>query len=675
MAGAFRLGVDYGTSNTVAVLRWPDGRTRPLLFDASPQLPSAAYAGPDGSLLVGRDALASARVQPDRFERNPKRRVDDGTVLLGDREVPVVDLIAAALAQVRTEAERIAGGPIPQVVLTHPVAWGRRRRGMLAHAAHQAGLVDARFVPEPVAAASYFVKVLQASLPAGDSLIVYDLGAGTFDATVVRRTANNLEVLATDGVDDAGGLDVDAAIVGYLRETLTGRDDAWERLCNPRTSADRRLHDQLWEDVRGAKEMLSRAPSAMLHVPVIETDVPVGREQLDQFARPILDRTVEATRAAMQASGVGTGTLAGVFLVGGSSRIPLVATLLHRTLGTAPTALEQPEIVVAEGALFAPPGALTRADPTAYEPPPTVQPAASAPPPTSAVPTSAVPYPTHPAAAPVSAPPVSAPPVSAPPMTGMPVSAPAASAPPVSAPPGAGAPVSVPVVASGRATVRTAAPPPADGTKPPPAGEMTPPPAGGIWRDLPARPIVLTLPAGLGYTLAASPEPTTFLAIAGHLQLFRAPARLAEFLRDRASLARLPEPARWAALPPVRPDQLSPGPAASAGSSPPPARPTTGRSTATTAAAGSASRYATARRPPPPTWPATWTWPAACSPRWATPARCSTRPGSRGPPARSRPPPPGPAGSTPPPCTRVPPHRSGSGSPPGGGSSSTTSPC
>src|SRR3982750_421997 len=94
-APGFALGVDFGTSNTVAMLRWPDGRARPLLIDGSPLMPSAVYADPNGHLLGGRDAVHSARLDPGRYEPNPKRRIDDQNVLLGERELPVVDLLAA----------------------------------------------------------------------------------------------------------------------------------------------------------------------------------------------------------------------------------------------------------------------------------------------------------------------------------------------------------------------------------------------------------------------------------------------------------------------------------------------------------------------------------------------------------------------------------------------------
>lgn len=104
----YALGVDFGTSNTVAVARWPDGRARPILVDGSPLLPSAVFADTEGNLLVGRDAVHSARLDPARFEPNPKRRVDDGLVLLGEREFEVIELISAVLARV-ARGRRSAG--------------------------------------------------------------------------------------------------------------------------------------------------------------------------------------------------------------------------------------------------------------------------------------------------------------------------------------------------------------------------------------------------------------------------------------------------------------------------------------------------------------------------------------------------------------------------------------
>jgi len=415
-SAGIRLGVDFGTSNTVAVVRWPDGRSRPLLFDGSPLLPSSVYAEPTGALVVGRDAVHSARLDPARFDPNPKRRIDDGMVLLGDRELPVGDLIASVLRRVRDEWRRTVGDVLPDVTLTFPASWGATRRLVLADAAAIAGLGRVRLVPEPVAAAAYFTQVLGREVPIGAVVVVHDFGAGTFDASVVARTSSGFEVLAVDGRDDIGGIDVDDAVVAHLGKICEVHNpEAWQRLMRPATVEDRRARRMLWDDARVAKERLSRSPSAELTVPLLNLDVHFNREELEDLARPLLDQTVRVTQGVIRWAQLAEGRVAGVFLVGGSSRIPLVATLLHRALGEAPVAIDQPELVVAEGSLVggasAAPvsagpapgpqtGPMPRLNADGYAPPPV---AVSAPP--------------------VSSPPISSPPISSPPISGAPVSA------------------------------------------------------------------------------------------------------------------------------------------------------------------------------------------------------------------------------------------------------------
>jgi hypothetical protein len=378
----YRVGIDLGTSNTAAVLAFPDGRVRPLLFDGSPLLPSAVYADPppvpatgpthppaasttgpaSGSsaspvpgLLVGRDATHAARTRPDCFEPHPKRCVDDGTVLLGGRPVPVPELFRAVVRRVAAEAARVAGGPVTRAVLTCPAGWGAARREVLLAAA-RAEFAEVALVTEPVAAATYFVAVAGGRVPVGATVMVYDLGAGTFDASVVRRTAGGFEVLAAEGLPDVGGLDIDAAVFASLGKTYGERDPAsWARLAEPADRADQRAARALWDDVRAGKEMLSRAPRTSVHVPVFDDDAPLGREEVEELARPVLERTVALSGRVLAAAGVAAADLSGLFLVGGSSRMPLAGRLLHRHLGIAPTVVEQPELVVAEGSLRARP--------------------------------------------------------------------------------------------------------------------------------------------------------------------------------------------------------------------------------------------------------------------------------------------------------------------------------
>ena len=384
------LAIDVGTSNTAAMVRTPDGRHRALLFDGAPLMPSAVYLTPggasEGRLLVGRDAERHARLDPGRFEPSPKRRVDDGEVLLGDAEVPVARLFGAVLERVSAEAHRVLGGPPHEVRLTHPARWAQRRRDVLLAAARLAGLPEPRLVPEPVAAASYFTAVLGATVPVGRCLAIYDLGGGTFDATVVRRTPHGFDVLAEDGLADVGGLDFDQAIVAHLGHTVAADSPQWTALLAPGDAAGRRARHTLYDDVRAAKEMLSRTASADIPLPVLEIEAHLTRPELEALVRPYLRRTVSCLSRALATAGLAAPQLAGIFLVGGSSRIPLAAHLIHSELGLAPTTLEQPETVVVQGALTI----LPPAPPPVVAPSPVVSAPPVSPPPVATVPPGSV---------------------------------------------------------------------------------------------------------------------------------------------------------------------------------------------------------------------------------------------------------------------------------------------
>ncbi|WP_089158265.1 Hsp70 family protein [Micromonospora sp. NBS 11-29] len=366
----FALGVDLGTSNTVAVLRRPDGRTRPLLIDGQPILPSGVYADTDGHLHVGRDAQRLAQADPTGYEPNPKRRIDEETVDLGGRAYRPAELLAATLRAV-ADAAVAAVGLLPPAVVTHPAAWTPPRRQVLHDALELAGWPAAaehtlagpiapgtRLLREPVAAARYHTQVLRRPVPVGGSVAVFDFGGGTLDVAVLRNEGadpwgdSGFHLVATGGLADLGGLDLDAVLVGRLGELVRPtHPEQWARLTEPATTADRRDRQQLWDHVRGAKEMLSRAMVAPVAVPGVEAAVPLTRDDFERLAAPLLARAVAETRAVTAAAGLRPEQLAGLFLVGGSTRVPLVARLLHAELGIAPTVLEQPELPVAEGAL------------------------------------------------------------------------------------------------------------------------------------------------------------------------------------------------------------------------------------------------------------------------------------------------------------------------------------
>ncbi|NIH79367.1 Hsp70 family protein [Amycolatopsis viridis] len=347
------LSVDLGTSNTVAVLSAYGRAPRVVEVDGSATMPSAVFAEENGTLVVGRDAERRARLDPTRFEPNPKRRVDEQTLLLGQDVVPVNEALAAVLRRVLDETTRQLGGELPdEVRLTHPAQWGPTRRNVLLSAARLAGLNGPLLlVPEPVAAAAHFAS-LPGRVPApGQALAVYDLGAGTFDVAVVGATQNGYVVLAEDGLPDLGGLDVDQALMVHVgREVSHADPQRWQRLLRPESTADRRARRALQEDVKAAKESLSRLPQTEVPMPEPFSDVLVTRGELEALVRPALLRSVELLGRTIAAAGLSPDRLSGIYLVGGSSRLPLVGSMIAEKLGVVATSLDQPETAVALGA-------------------------------------------------------------------------------------------------------------------------------------------------------------------------------------------------------------------------------------------------------------------------------------------------------------------------------------
>jgi hypothetical protein len=257
---------------------------------------------------------------------------------------------------------------------------------VLLAAAARAGLGEVRLVEEPVAAATYFAGVLGRGMAVGTAVVVYDIGAGTFDVSLVERTAGGFRTRAVDGRADLGGLDLDEVLLRRIGEVYGPADPAgWRRLDEPTTRQERRQRRLFRDDVRAAKERLSRYPTADLHIPGLDRDAHVTRVEFEELARPLLAETVRVTAQVAGHAGFPRERLAGVFLVGGASRIPLVGTLVHQGLDITPTVIEQPELVVAEGSLLVQSVvAVARVPGSGGHPAPRPAPATVAPPPDAA---------------------------------------------------------------------------------------------------------------------------------------------------------------------------------------------------------------------------------------------------------------------------------------------------
>jgi len=366
---SYAVGIDVGTTFSAAAT-WRDGRAATVgLGDRAATVPSVLFLREDGVMLVGDAAVRRAVAEPLRVVREFKRRVGDYVpVVLGDRHFSAAELTAQVVRWVAGKVAEREGGPPDYAVLTHPAAWGQHRLTLLADAAAAAGLPQAGLLPEPVAAGLYYAS--QQRVPAGALIAVYDLGGGTFDATLLRKTATSFELIgAPRGDDRLGGVDVDEMVLDHVVQSMGPR---W-----PDTADDDPVLLAALAQVRAAavdaKEALSADTQATVPVmlPGCTGEVLISRSELEHMVAPVVLRTVDLVRQVCSSADVAADELDAVLLVGGASRMPLVAELVTSELGRPVVVDAHPKYAVCLGAAIAAAARLEgRAEAPAAVPPP-----------------------------------------------------------------------------------------------------------------------------------------------------------------------------------------------------------------------------------------------------------------------------------------------------------------
>jgi actin-like ATPase involved in cell morphogenesis len=345
-ADTTRLAVDLGTTWTAAALADADGARALHLGDRGACIPSVIAVDDDKHLVVGHAAERIFAVSPDRGVREVKRRFGDTTpiVLAGTPYSP--DALSGAML---SGVAGLAGvDPVTTTaVLTHPANWGEYKLDLLRNVAAQAGFNGHDLVSEPVAAARHYAS--SGRLAIGDAVVVYDFGGGTFDAAVVRVEAGGPTILGQpQGIERLGGIDIDQAVFSHVAGALGGSLEALDR-----NDPDvRRAIQQLRADCTTAKEQLSADSEATVAVtaPGLHTMVRITREELETVMRPRVADTIRALERAVASAGLQMGDLAGVVLVGGSSRLPIIAEMVTAETGR-PTLLDaDAKLVVVLGA-------------------------------------------------------------------------------------------------------------------------------------------------------------------------------------------------------------------------------------------------------------------------------------------------------------------------------------
>ncbi|WP_168801719.1 Hsp70 family protein [Glycomyces buryatensis] len=240
---------------------------------------------------------------------------------------------------------------LASVALAVPATWDSTRRRAHAEAAANAGFEGVVLVSEPEAAARFFAEMRDCEPDPGTPLLVYGLGAGSCNVGVVRREGDQYHVVAAGSDDGVGGREFDRLLLDYLASRYrTDNPEFWKREADP---AETTLRETLLEEVRRAREHLTDHPTATVSLPGFGRELRLMRDEADESLTPAILQTVALIRDVMLEAGVGADQLAGLLLVGGASRTPLVASILRLHLRVEPILPEIPELVIAEGSALA----------------------------------------------------------------------------------------------------------------------------------------------------------------------------------------------------------------------------------------------------------------------------------------------------------------------------------
>jgi Ethanolamine utilization protein EutJ (predicted chaperonin) len=303
--------------------------------------------GLDG-LMVGDAAQRRGLTEPQGVAREFKRRIGDPTpIVLRDASYTAEALMARVLRAVIDQVATQQGGPAAGITVSHPANWGAYKKALLLAAIADAGVGDIGTVTEPEAAAIHYAS--QERVEAGTVVAVYDLGGGTFDAALLRKTVTGWEIAGQpEGIERLGGIDFDEAVFRHVVAATNGAFDELDEDDPAVLAAVGRLR----RDCVDAKEALSADSLAGIPVllpPAFQADVRLTRSEFETLIRPPLKDSVEALRRALRTAAMEADGISRVLLVGGSSRIPLVAEIVASDLGCPVAVDAHPKYAVALG--------------------------------------------------------------------------------------------------------------------------------------------------------------------------------------------------------------------------------------------------------------------------------------------------------------------------------------
>ena len=344
------VGIDLGTTNSVVSVL--EGGEPVVIANAegSRTTPSVVAFAKNGEVLVGQSAKNQAVTNVDRTIRSVKRHMgEDWTVEIDDKKYTPQEISARTLQKLKRDAEAYLGEEVTEAVITVPAYFEDAQRQATKEAGQIAGLDVLRIVNEPTAAAlAYGLDKNEKE----ETILVFDLGGGTFDVSLLEIGDGVVEVLATAGDNELGGDDWDNRVVEWLVDKFKSQNGV-------DLSKDKMAMQRLREAAEKAKIELSSAQQASINLPYITVDSEknplfldetLTRTEFQKITSDLLDRTKSPFNQVVKDAGMSVGDIDHVVLVGGSTRMPTVSELVKELTGKEPNKSVNPDEVVALGA-------------------------------------------------------------------------------------------------------------------------------------------------------------------------------------------------------------------------------------------------------------------------------------------------------------------------------------
>ncbi|MCR4692795.1 MAG: molecular chaperone DnaK [Firmicutes bacterium] len=341
------IGIDLGTTNSCVAVIEGGNPTVIANSEGSRTTPSVVAFQKDGERIVGQVAKRQAVTNADRTVMSIKREMGTThTVKIDDKAYTPQEISAMILTKLKNDAESYLGEPVTQAVITVPAYFSDSQRQATKDAGKIAGLEVLRIINEPTAAAlAYGMN------DTDQKVMVYDLGGGTFDVSILEIGDGVFEVLSTNGDTRLGGDDFDQRIIDYLVAEFkkeTGVD----------LSGDKMAMQRLKEAAEKSKIELSGMTTSNINLPFITADatgpkhldMTLTKAKFDELTSDLVQKTITCIRNAMSDAGLSKGDINKVLLVGGSSRIPAVQEAVKNEMGQEPTKGINPDECVAVGA-------------------------------------------------------------------------------------------------------------------------------------------------------------------------------------------------------------------------------------------------------------------------------------------------------------------------------------